>query len=136
MSDDTYIREAFEETVKDAVQAEDSQIFLCLYAEIPFYGGPEEGGWWGADVELISHKRYPTEDQAQAALKKVTSLAESLSQNAHRQYGEQCLRDMDWLDQRGLEADYLPEPDGPTKFYTVLEDVVGGMAYKGDRMYS
>ena len=96
MSEDTYIREAFEETVKDAVQAEDSQIFLCLYAEIPFYGGPEEGGWWGADWELISHKRYPTEEQAQAALKKVTSLATSLSQNAHRQYGEQCLRDMDW----------------------------------------
>lgn len=136
MSEHDYVRHAFEEVIKDATQAEDSEIYVSLYVEVPFYGGPEEGGWWGADVELVSFKKFPSEEAAKATHAKVGELCTSLSKEAKDQYGDHCLRSMDWLDERGLDADYLPEPDGPTKFWVVTEAHLGSQARKDDRYYS
>ena len=33
-----------------------------------------------------------------------------------RGYGDHCGRQMEWLEARGLEADYFPEDDGPEEY--------------------
>ena len=75
--------------------------------------------WWGHDHTIVAYQRFGTEEQARAAGAQVQKLAAELEAEAVKEHGEQCLREMDWLEARGLEADWLPEPDGPTR-YTVL----------------
>jgi hypothetical protein len=132
---DSYTKAAFEEACEGFTEADFDGFYVSLYAAVPFYGGPEEGGWWGEDTELVGYKFYPAKETAELILKKIKTLAESLTLQSHRDYGEQCLRDMDWLDERGLEADYLPEPDGETKFYAVIEGNPGGRACRGSRRW-
>jgi len=54
---------------------------------------------------------------------------------AKKAYGEQCVREMEWLDARMLDADYLPEPDGPSDFSVLVIDSVPENSY-GSRQYS
>jgi hypothetical protein len=128
----TYIREAFEQVCKDAKQPE--KWYVILTECVSFYGGPEEGGWWGNDNIVIAYKEYPTEAAAKAAAVAVRQLAEELSQQSQREFGEQCLREMDWLDARGLDADFLPEPDGASKFYVTVAKEIPTDVY-GCRQY-
>jgi hypothetical protein len=113
----SYIRQAFEAVCKEAKQAEGW--YVVLMEDRPYYGGPEEGGWWGTDTTIVAYQLFPTEEQARAAGDKVQKLAAELEAEAVRAHGQQCLRELDWLEARGLEADFLPEPDGPAR-YTVL----------------
>ena len=46
----TYTSEAFHQICKEAKPAKSHHV--SLYANEPFYGGPEEGGWWGSDTVL------------------------------------------------------------------------------------
>ena len=128
----SYIREAFEKVCSEAKQAEGH--FVVLVEEIPYYGGPEEGGWWGRDTDIIAYQWYPTEEQASAAAEEVKKFAKELEANAQREYGEQCLREMEWLDARGLDADYLPEPDGPSEYHVIVSDTLPE-PYRGSRHY-
>jgi len=111
----TYIQNAFHAVCDKSQPSEDW--YVCLMEEIPYYGGPEEGGWWGTDYELRAYQKFPSEELANAAKERVNELAKELEEEAQKDYGEQCLRDMEWLEKRGLEADFLPEPDGPSRFY-------------------
>lgn len=120
MSD--YLEDAFDKICTEA--KETVGIYLSLVEDVPFYGGPEEGGWWGTDTHVMKYQHFTTMEAAEIAKAKVEELAASLEADAHRAYGEQCLREMEFLDARGLDADYLREPDGPSKFYVVLSDTV------------
>lgn len=114
----TYLQDAFDAVCKDAKPAEGW--YVSLMETVPYYGGPEEGGWWGSDTHIVAYQFFPTEEQAQAATTKVQRLAEELQDEARKSFGEHCLREMEWLDARGLDADYLPEPDGESKFYVLV----------------
>ena len=127
------IQEAFFDVCRDAKPAESH--YVSLYASVPYYGGPEEGGWWGSDTVLIAYECFDTEEAADAAEAKVKELAEQLSQQSKREFGEQCLREMEWLDARGLDADYLPEPDGETNYYVAREASPGSQVSRGCRHY-
>lgn len=117
MARDNFFQAAFEAVCKEAKPAEG--FYVCLMESVPFYGGPEEGGWWGRDTHLVAYQHYPTEEQADAAVKQVEKLAKELSDESRKDFGEQCLREMEWLNARGLDADFLPEPDGESEFYVL-----------------
>lgn len=44
------IRESFFQVCGDAKPS--NSFYVSLYSARPFYGGPEEGGWWGRDYVL------------------------------------------------------------------------------------
>jgi hypothetical protein len=117
---DTFIQQAFEEVCKRAKPAEG--FYVTLMETCPFYAGPWEGGTWGEDHNIVAYQWFATKEQAEAAEAAVEKLARELSEEERKNYGDQCLREMEWLDARGLDADFLPEPDGPSKFYVMVSE--------------
>lgn len=113
-----YLQQAFELALPDAVSAD--RWYVTLWERCPFYGGPEEGGWWGSDSLVQAYRVFPSEELAHQAYAQVLKLAQELERESKKAYGDQCLREMDWLEQRGLDADFLPEPDGPSEFYVTV----------------
>jgi hypothetical protein len=127
------IREAFYGVCRDAKPSE--SFYVSLYCRAPYYGGPEEGGWWGHDTILIAYQCFDNKVAADAALVAVEQLAKELSEQARKEFGEQCLREMEWLEARGLDADYLPEVDGEEEYFVVFEDTPGSLSSQGCRHY-
>jgi hypothetical protein len=128
-----HLQEAFDRVCAAAVNAE--QWCVSLYLVSPFYGGPEEGGWWGTDYILEASQAFPTREAAEAAAEAVETLAEELAKEARRTYGEQCLRETEWLEKRGLDDDFLPEVDGPFEYRVLIEQTAGEAASRGCRHY-
>jgi len=122
----------------DAVctQAKTPETWFCaLLQHEQFYGGPEEGGWWGTDTEVVAYQAFASEDAAEEAANRVRDLAAELERDSRREFGEQCIREMEWLDARGLDADFLPEPDGETRYsVSVCQELP--VAARGERQYS
>lgn len=129
----SYLQSAFDAVIEEAKQPE--QHFVCLMEKVPYYGGPEEGGWWGTHTILVSYKEFPSKEAAEAASKAVQKLATELQNESRKEFGEQCLREMEWLDARGLDADFLPEPDGESEFYVIVATELPTNRY-GSRQYS
>ncbi len=115
----SYLQSAFEAVCKEAKPTESH--YVCLMEQVTYYGGPEEGGWYGHDSVCVAYQEFPTEALASAAAEQVKALAVELSNDSRREYGECCLREMEWLDARGLEADWLPERD-ESEFYVWVGD--------------
>lgn len=128
-----FIQDAFNAVCDKAKNVETWHVVLM--ESVQFYGGPEEGGWYGTDSHVIAFQEFPSQELADAAADKVRLLAEELSQQSKKEYGDQCLRELDWLDARGLEADYLPEPDGPASYYVTVSQGIPENR-RGDRQYS
>lgn len=129
----TFISAAFYAVAPDASKR--APFAVTLYVSTPFYGGPEEGGWEGRDVEMVAWRKYSTREVAELAAERMEDVAEDMSKNATRAYGEQCLREMEWCDARGVDYDYLPEPDGPADYFIRVEpvDAVGREESRGSR---
>lgn len=127
------IEESFYKICKDAKTPE--SFFVSLYVRVPYYGGPEEGGWWGSDTNLVVYKNYLTKEDAEFALKKVEEYAKELNKEAKRSFGEKCKNELEWLEARNLEPDYLPEVDGEEDYFVVLEKRPGSMQTRGTRVY-
>lgn len=108
------VREAFDRVCDGAVEA--GRWYVALIESRRRYGGPEEGGWWYTTRDLVAYREYPSRDLAEAAAGAVRVLAEELRRESLRAHGDYCLSTMDWLDERGLDADYLPDPDGPDEY--------------------
>lgn len=126
-------REAFFGICADAQPAKRS--YVSLYMRKPFYGGPEEGGWWGSDVELVAYQECTNDIDAQAIYGQVTALAARLSREAKSGFNQQCARECEWLEARGLDADFLPEVDGEVSYFVTTESRPGEQAYQGGRGY-
>jgi len=130
---DKYIVSAFHQVCRDASPAEAH--YVSLYANEPFYGGPEEGGWWGQDVVLIAYQEFSTREAAEAAKTAVEKLATELTAESKKEFGDHCLREMEWLEERGLDSDFLPEPDGETEYFVEIEEKPGTQVSFGCRHY-
>ncbi len=117
-----FMRAAFEKIIPDAIQAE--SWYVVLIEEQRVYLGPWEGGTWGSARTVECYREYPGYDLAEKAAKDIKELANEMSANARREHGEHCQRTMDWLEQRGLEADYLPEPDGESTYRVLVSQTV------------
>lgn len=128
-----FLQSAFNAVLTEATQAE--EWFVILTEDIPYYGGPEEGGWWGHDSVVVAFQSFASEELAWAAREKVMSLADELTEQSRREFGDYCLRTMEWLEERGLDADFLPEPDGESRFYVSVSQEVPSNSF-GTRQYS
>jgi len=132
MNNDTYIQSAFETICANRQRPEG--VWLSLYARVPFYGGPEEGGWWGNDTILEATQQFGFTDEAEAARVRVEQLAKDISEQARRDYGKQCNDEIEWCDARGIDHEtFLREPDGPTRYFVVLEARRGSFEHQDDR---
>ena len=127
------IEEAYREVCKEAEEAE--HCWVCLYCKAPFYGGPEEGGWWGCDVLLMESQRFACRAQAEAVKAKVEKVAEQLKEDAKVAHDRMCLAQLgDKWD--GEEAQFrYGEVDGPSDYFVVIEDVPGASESIGSRHY-
>lgn len=117
-----FIQDAFNAVCKNIIETE--EWYVALIVDVPFFGGAEEGGWWGSDRHVVAYEKFPSEELAQSASDRIQSLADELTAESHKDFGEQCLREMDWLEARGLDADYLPEPDGEERYYVQVSQGV------------
>ena len=130
----TYMQCAFEAIV-DKIRRKPESWYVVLLELSPFYGGPEEGGWWGTDQHLVEFAEFPSRQLADEARARIHFLAEDLQHQARREHGEQCLREMSWLEARGLDADFLPEPDGPSTFRVIVTNELPPTHVRGNRRY-
>lgn len=103
--------------------------FVSLYVNDRPYGGPEEGGWYRNHHILIASQQFNTIEEAEAAKEAIEKLCEERTKELHRAQDEHCARQMDWLEERGLDANYLPEVDGRSHYYVVIEEKKGENIY-------
>lgn len=94
--------------------------YVCLIETQEVYGGPEEGGWYQTVADLIAYQEFVSEEQAEKAQAEVWKLAKELETESLATHGQHLLDSMDWLDERGLEPEFLREPDGPTRYAVVV----------------
>jgi hypothetical protein len=130
----TMIENAFHAVCADAQPAKAS--YVSLYVTVPFYGGPEEGGWWGRDDELVAYHRCTNEVEAEAVKAEVMALAARMSKEAKDAFNRRCADETEWLEARGLEDDFLPEVDGEESYFVAVEDRPGSLAHEAERHYS
>jgi hypothetical protein len=130
-----YVESAFHRLCDPPAIEPGARRFVSLYRQERFYGGPEEGGWWGTDWVRVSSREYPTAASARAAAAAVQSLADRLSREAATAHGLQCAAECEWLESRGLDADWLPEPDGPEVYSVKVERTPGWFESRGPRHY-
>jgi hypothetical protein len=116
----TYITAAFDAICTEAKEPE--TWYVCLVSSYQRYGGPEDGGWWQTMNEIVKYQAFMSKELANSAAEKIKALAEELTANSRAEYGQHCLNQMDWLEARGLDADYLPENDGPDEFSVHVYD--------------
>lgn len=130
------LRQAFYQVAREAQPARRS--YVSLYAILPYFGGVEEGGWWGHDVELVAYQEVSSDVEAEAVADKVRELAEDLSKEAKDSFHRGAAAQMEWLEQHDPmadESDYFPEVDGAEEYYVVVESQPGSQAYQGSRYY-
>ena len=118
----SYIYEAFKQVCTESKPVKTWYVCLCINQRC--YGGPEEGGWWYDRGELIEYQAFNNEDTANEVAEKVREVAQELSESSKREHGEAMLRSLEWLDARGLDADYLPEPNGEEEYYVMVTDSI------------
>jgi hypothetical protein len=129
----SFFSAAFDEVCLKAENAEET--FVSLYERTCEYGGPEEGGWWRHDMVLLKSAKFPSQSTAEQVALAVAVRAEQMSAEARRAWAERMGRECDWCDERSLDADYLPEPDGPSEYTVVIEKVAGSRAYRAPTVY-
>lgn len=127
------INEAFFNICRDAKPAKSS--YVSLYVTVPYYGGPEEGGWWGSDNVLVAYYQCKTDDEAEAVKAKVEELAQEMSNEAKRDFSRVCAAQCEWLEARGLDSDSLPEVDGEESYFVAVEETPGKLVSRGCRHY-
>lgn len=115
---DDSLQEAFDAIVADVKHPE--AWYVCLMVKTTYYGGPEEGGWWGHDTEVVAYGTYQSEDEAERVKEAVEKKAAELSREARAEHGRMCSNQVDFLEARGYDADdnsVFGEVGGPDNYY-------------------
>ena len=122
MSDESIFLQAWNEIIEDSEVAQ--ECYLSLYENVPYYGGPEEGGWWGYLQILQKYCKCASRQQAEMLREKLHTHCEELTQEAKKADGEDCLRHMERADQRGEDVND-DGYDGPSTYYMIIESMPG-----------
>lgn len=118
----SFLRCAFDNIIPDATQAE--SWYVVLMERDSVYLGPEEGGCWGTRSTLISYREYPSKEVAEKIAIQIGDFAKELQAESQKNHSQHCLNQMDWLESRGLDSDFLPENDGPSEYrVTVTQNI-------------
>ena len=132
----SYINEAFSLVCVAAVRQDPgTQWYVSLYERTQQYGGPEEGGWYINASALVAYQEVASEPEAERIAEQVEQLAKRLSDQARHEHAKGCAAQCEWLDARGLDSDWLPEPDGPTMYMVRIENHPGEHTYQGPTHY-
>ena len=117
-----HIETAFNELVSEPIPC--SVFYVVLWRKIPFYGGPEEGGWWGSDDIPEKYTVTATEAEATVLFQRIHDLAEKLSEEARHDHGRACQAQLEWCEERGIDDSnsIFGEDDGPESFYVTVEE--------------
>lgn len=132
----SYDKAAFFQVCADAKPAESS--YVSLYVDLPYYGGPEEGGWWGTDTELVAYQQCSNDVEAKQLQEAVAVLAGKLSEDAKDRFYRDCAQSVEWVEEHDPMADvsdYFPEPDGEEKYWVATESRPGEFVSQGSRHY-
>ena len=130
----SFIEEAYQQVCDDAEKAEGC--WVSLYCDAPFYGGPEEGGWWGNDTVLVESKHFASKAQAEAVKAKVEETAKLLTKDAMQAHGQLCASQLDSCGWDGeLAQSRYGEVDGPSEYFVIIEQVSGANQAFGSRHY-
>jgi hypothetical protein len=133
----SYDKEAFFAVCQDAVPA--TRSYVSLYADQSYYGGPEEGGWWGHDQVLVAYYLCLTDVEAEAVRAAVEKLAGQMSKDAKDDFNRGCKAECEWVEQHDPMADvsdYYPEVGGEVRYWVATEDRPGSLASEGSRHYA
>ena len=121
MSDSIFLQ-AWNEIIEDREVAQ--ECYLSLYENVPYYGGPEEGGWWGSLHILKEYCKCSSREAAEMLMEKLQERCEQLNKESKKADGEDCLRHMERADQRGEDVDDYGY-DGPSTYYMLIESAPG-----------
>ena len=99
--------------------------YVSLYASTQEYGGPEEGGWYWTRRVLVATQQFADKMTAENAVARIQVYAKNLTKDSERSHNRAMSESCDWLEARGLDADFLPEPDGPETYEVRLETTPG-----------
>jgi hypothetical protein len=121
MTDGIFLQ-AWNEIMEDAQEAE--QCVVSMYSIEPYYGGPEEGGWWGNLLILKEFVRCTTRDAAEKLQEKIQERCSELNLDARKADGEHCLRQIERADARGEDIDDYGY-DGPSSYNVIIEKFPG-----------
>lgn len=115
------IASAFGSVIKDATPC--ASYYVVLWRIVPFYGGPQEGGWWGEDRIPESYKEYSTMDAARQACDQVIETARQLGKEARRAHAEKCGRELDYCEARGIDDanSVFGEVNGADRYWVTVE---------------
>jgi len=121
MNDDILIQ-AWDEIMADAQEAE--ECIVSMYSVERYYGGPEEGGWWGNLFILQKYVRCSNRDAAEKLQHKLQERCEELNREEQQRDSEDCLRHCERAWSRGEDVDDYGY-DGPSTYHVLIEKFPG-----------
>ena len=135
MATNNNIFNAFMSIIPDATLAK--QHYIVLWKRVPFYGGPEEDGWWGNDEIPVAYHRVSTLEMAEELRKQIEAEAAAKTEEAKREHGDRCLNQLAWCEERGVDDSnsVYGEDDGAESYYVTVQEEAPEASY-GDRHYS
>jgi len=91
--------------------------YVTLWRIESYYGGPEEGGWWGENHLVESVTQFDNEADAEAYATRIDNDIRTRSREAETAWANGCRAECEWADARGLDVnDAFPETDGPDTY--------------------
>jgi hypothetical protein len=110
--------------------------WVSLYAIEPFYGGPEEGGWWGKDQRLVWWKAYSNKHEAEQTMRKIEAFIKMFNSIERTNWYIQCEKELDIADAIGMNVNRLfGETSGPMEYECFVEENLGSNENHGSRLY-
>lgn len=128
------LKEAFSTAIAEANRKQVQSWYVTLGRIVPYYGGPEEGGWWGEDFVPEEFAVFSTEEEAWAVHDEIRATAAKLTELSKKSFGDRCNAEIEWLEARNLPDDYLPEVDGPDRWCVTVSNEAPEARY-GSRHY-
>ena len=116
------IFEAFHRIVAEPIAP--VAVYVVLWRNEPFYGGPEEGGWWGNDRMVEAYTVVQSREDAEALCERIEALADELTAEAARDHGRGCQAQLDWCEARGIDDSnrVFGEDHGAATYFVTVED--------------
>jgi hypothetical protein len=127
------ISDAFDAALSDVKSP--TTWYVCLVLREQYYGGPEEGGWYGYDTTLVRFAQFPSEEAARDGAEKVKRLAACESSRANEDFNRMCLRSCDEAEARNEDIDRLPEVGGPDSYRVLMTYRLPAQFVAGSRCY-
>lgn len=109
--------------------------YVSIYRKERYYGGPEEGGWYGTDVILESSVQVKTETLAEELRDRLLGVAVEKTKTAKKQWSNLCQRELEAAEARLIDPLSLPEPNLPDEYVIHIEQKKGSFERRGSRYY-